>query len=132
MNDLEPGWTRRTLTDAERDEIRHAAARLRAFPPFLGLMTLMIGFVLLRALGAGRTPVAFLLAAFGAVVLATAWRRWLRARDRGAQLLADAGGGWTARGSAEHEGLEVLPASRARWTEGGAPAPWRARVPGRR
>jgi hypothetical protein len=132
VTDLDPGWTPRQLTESEREEIRHAAARLRGFPPVLGLMTLMIGFVLLRALGAGRTPVAFLIAAFGAVVLATAWRRWLRARDRGVQLLADADVGWAARGSAEHEGLEVLPVSRARWTEGGEPAAWRARVARRR
>jgi hypothetical protein len=132
VTDLEPGWTRRDLTSGERDELLRAAARAGGFPAVLGLMTLMVGFVVLSALRPGRTPFAWLLALFGAVVLATAWRRWLHARDRASRLRADADGGWVARGSAEHDGLEVLPASRVRWTEGGAPAAWRAQLAGRR
>jgi hypothetical protein len=131
VSDLEPGWSRRDLTDGEREELRAASARLRRFPPVLGLMTLMVGFVVMRALFASRSGVNLLLAAFGALVLATAFRRWRRAQGLAEGLLADAERGFAARGSGQNDGLEVLPVSRARWTERGAEASWRARLRGR-
>ena len=126
--DLDPGWSRRDLGDEERAELRAASARLKRFPPVLGLMTLMVGFVVFRALSTARSGVNLMLAAFGAFVLATAFRRWRRARFLADGLAADADGGWAACGSGAEAGLEVLPVSRARWVERGTPASWRAKL----
>jgi hypothetical protein len=128
VNDLETGWTRRDLTDGERDELRATSERMRRFPPVLGLMTLMVGFVVARALAKGLAPLNVLLAAFGAVVLATAFRRWRRARELGERIRADAEAGWILREPPDGEGLEVLPTSRVRFTERGAAAAWREKV----
>jgi hypothetical protein len=93
-------------------------------------MTATIVLALAWTAGSGGGLRLLLLVVFGAAVLAMAWRRWLRARGLGDRFLADADGGWVAR--AEADGREVLPTSRARWTEAGAPADWRARYAGRR
>jgi hypothetical protein len=130
MTQLEPGWTRRELTEGERDEVRTAAGRVRRFPLRLAAMTATIVAVLAWSTRAGSGLRLLILAAFGAAVLAIAWRRWLRARGLGARFLADADAGWVAR--SERDGREVLPTSRARWTEGGAPADWRAEYGKRR
>jgi hypothetical protein len=124
VNGLAPGWTRRALGDEERAELRAAAARASRFPRRLGLMTAMIAAVLANLLRGSRGPVALAVVAFGAVVLATAWGRWRRARRLGARLAADADGGWVDR--SEGGALEVLPAASLPWTERGAPAGWRS------
>lgn len=133
MTDLEPGWTRRELTADERGELRAASARLRRFPPALGVLTAIVLFLLGRAvLAGGRTGSMVLLALFAVVVVATSWTRYRRARTLATELLADAEAGWVACGSAEHEGLEVLPTSNARWSERGIAASWRSRLARRR
>jgi hypothetical protein len=130
MTLLEPGWTRRTLTEGEREEVRAAGAHVRRFPPRLAVMTAMVVGVLAWTARSGGGLRLVLLVLFGLVVLGMAWGRWLRARGLGARFASDADGGWVAR--SERDGREVLPTSRARWTEAGAPADWRARYAARR
>ena len=125
MADPSSGWTERSLTAGERAELRALAARMVRFPPRLAVVTaLMLAIIATRARGG-----VGLLVVVALVLLAVSWSRWLRARSLAGKLVADADHGWVAL---DGEGREVLPASRAHWTEGGAPAPWRSRTTRRR
>jgi hypothetical protein len=128
---LELGLVRRALTPEERDEIRRHASRLRRIPGALVAATALGGAGLgawLARRGAPGGGNALLWAA----VIALTWWRALGARRLAARLREDEADGWVLRATAgDRAGTEVLPASRARWTARGAPAPWRLLAPPR-
>ncbi|HET8541518.1 MAG TPA: hypothetical protein VFL83_16700 [Anaeromyxobacter sp.] len=118
------GLVRRALSGEERDELRGHARRLRRVPPGFWLAAAWWGLVAAQW-GRGaepRTAVAVMLT----LVLALGLWRLRRARALAGRLEADAEEGWAIRATAgATSGDEALPASRASWTAGGAPAAWR-------
>lgn len=118
------GLVRRPLSPAERDELRGHARGLRRIPWTVALVALWWAMGVARwAEGADeRTPLVAMLT----LVLALGAWRLVRARSLAARLDADAEEGWAIRATAgTTSGDEALPASRAVWTTGGAPARWR-------
>ena len=123
------GLVRRPLSPGERDELRGHARALRRIPRTLWLIAVWWGLGAVQwARGAERrSPVILVLT----LVLALALWRLHRARALAARLESDAEEGWAIRATAgSTSGDEALPGSRALWTAGGAPAPWR--IGGRR
>jgi hypothetical protein len=122
-------WVKRALSPDERGEIERHARRLDRISPGLVLFSVVAGAAGAAALTSAPAPGLDLLPALAlGAVLALEWWRVLRDRRAAASLRADAAEGWAHRGVAEGEGVtayEVLPASGALWTSGGAPAEWR-------
>ncbi len=123
------GLVRRPLSPEERDELRGHARGLRRIPRSLWLLAVWWA---LAALGwsAGHGPRKRDIVVIVTLPLALGAWRLLRARALAARLEADAEEGWAIRATAgATSGEEALPASRAAWTAGGAPARWRLGAP---
>jgi hypothetical protein len=122
-------WVKRALSPDERAELDRHARRVGRISPVLIVVSVVLAAGAAASLSSGQSGPRLLADLAVVPLLALQWVRVVRDRRAAARLRADADDGWAYRGAAAEgdAAVEVLPASRAYWTWGGAPAEWRLR-----